>query len=126
MAGYQQLAILPFSTFTSAQAGSGVSVALVPQNSWRLTLIAFATGPDTLARISIESTTNGFTNVLAGPTLCVGNGISLFSTYQVSWDWRDWIDTPVGAGGGEMRLNLTHLTGTSPSITLMCFLTYAS
>lgn len=86
--------------------------------SWTLVLEASVTGPDTVARFTFQDSVDAFTTVLAGPSVVAPGGVTVrgggkrftFSSY-------DFPDLRFGVASAVLRLALTRITGTSPTVT---------
>lgn len=86
--------------------------------SWTLVLLVSVTGPDTVARFTFQDSVDAFTTPLAGPGTAVTGGISVRAgEKRYTWCSYDFPDLRFGVASAVLRLALTRITGTSPTVT---------
>lgn len=107
---------------TKTASFDGASIAIdntvyptVP--NWTLVLDVQATGPDTVARFQFSDSVDAFTTVLAGPTFVCTGGIAKANDKRFCLKWYDFPDLRFGVASAVLRVSLTRITGTSPTVS---------
>jgi len=114
-------------TRTSTGNGSPIDISTYTDTS--LTVVTEVTNltPGTEARLSLQTSTDGFATILEGPVISVLGAISNSACLRFSFRIpRDFCDFQSGVGSAFCRLSLTRLTGASPSISYVGFLEVAA
>ena len=121
-----QLEILEQTTSTTAFDGDGVDVSAVNTTSInKAVLVVEVINLSGRARLEFADSVNGFVAKLAGPTLCVANGSGSGGPVQrYAVKLEDFPDLRLGVADAELRISVTRLTGTNPTITLRSWLEY--
>jgi hypothetical protein len=119
------------SVITKTATFDGPSIAIdntiypnVPPPDWTLGLEIQALGSDTVARFQFSDSVNAFGTVLAGPTFCISGKIVNpgFGGKIITITKKDFADLRFGVASAVLRLSLTNISGTMPTVTYKSWL----
>jgi hypothetical protein len=112
----QRIYVQPGTVQTSTYVGTGVDVSGVV-TPWTLVLeIQSSAATDGVARFTFQDSVDAFTTVVAGPSVTVEGASRPANERRWSWTQKDFPDMRFGWGSAQLRLALTRISGTNPSI----------
>lgn len=120
------LAIQSSVTKTTTFAGAGVDVSGVGA-AWTFKIHIKSFSPNTgSVRLVLEDTVNNFTAYLAASSFSFLGGLASANDKVHSVKAQDFpsLANSIGQSGGQLRLRLSEITGSSPSVTYDAWLEY--
>ncbi len=115
----------PNTTLTAPAIGTGVDVSSPKIGDFALVLSVTASTPDLIARFQFTDSVDNFvSDKLSGPPFVVPSGLAPPCFWRRTIKRYDYIDLRLGVAGAKLRLDLTRLIGTNPSVTFESWLEY--
>lgn len=107
------------TTATTAGNGTGVDVSGLAAGYWTLKLKIDALSPNagTVRFQFTDSVDNFSSDKLAGPTVSCLGGEASNNPKTYSFNQYDFPDFRIGTASAKVRVDLTAINGTSPSVT---------
>jgi hypothetical protein len=108
--------VVTTQTSTSPFTSAGIDVSMIT-GPWTLVLeVQSSAALDGVARFTFQDSVDAFTTVVAGPSVTVEGASRSANERRWTWTQKDFPDMRFGWGSAQLRLALTRISGTNPSI----------